>query len=60
MRGRFVLGVVLSASPVVAAGPPDIAGTWTVHQTAAGNPVDRDCTFVQTGTTVTGTCNDGV
>ena len=59
MRGPFVLGVILIASPVFAAGPRDIAGTWTVHQTVAGNTVDRDCTFVQTGTTVTGTCKDG-
>jgi len=59
MRGRLVLGAFLIASPVVAAGPPDIAGMWTVHQTVAGNTVDRECTFVQTWTTVTGTCKDG-
>ena len=33
-----------------------LTGKWSVHSSIAGNDSDADCTFVQAGTDLTGTC----
>jgi len=39
-----------------AAGTAGLAGTWTITATLDGNPATTDCTVVQEGSTLTGTC----
>lgn len=39
-----------------AAGTVPLAGTWTISATLDGSPATTDCTFVQEGGKLTGTC----
>jgi carbon monoxide dehydrogenase subunit G len=38
-------------------GGSSLSGKWSVHSSIAGNDSDSDCTFVQTGTDLTGSCS---
>ena len=39
-----------------AAGAPNLTGTWSIHNSIAGNESDQECKFVQTENKLTGTC----
>jgi len=47
---------LLFASSVFAAGAPNLTGTWSIHNSIAGNESDQECKFVQTENQLTGTC----
>jgi len=38
-------------------GGSSLSGKWSVHSSIAGNDSDSNCTFVQAGTDLTGTCS---
>lgn len=52
---QFVLSVCLAVLPMAAADQ-SITGKWQVHQSIAGNDSDQTCTFTQSGSDFTGTC----
>jgi hypothetical protein len=47
---------ILTATSALAAGAPNLTGQWSIHNSIAGNESDQECKFVQTETTLTGTC----
>ena len=57
MRTLF-LSVLLASAAVVAlaANNATVSGKWKIHSNAMGNEKDSECTFVQTGSDLSGTC----
>jgi hypothetical protein len=53
---KTLLLLISSATLAVAADNASVAGKWHVHTSMAGNESDSDCTFVQKGADLTGTC----
>jgi hypothetical protein len=49
----FLIGALLLADTAFAA---DISGTWSISATIGGNPAAIECTLVQKGDALTGTC----
>lgn len=45
-----------TATPSAQTAPISISGKWTVHSAIGGQENDQVCTFVQTGTTLSGSC----
>lgn len=45
-----------AATSALAATAPNLNGTWTVHNSIAGNESDMQCKFIQTDAKLTGTC----
>ena len=67
--GEFTGTITASATAATATAPAAVAspsvqtqagalltGKWSVHSSIAGSENDADCTFVQAGTDLTGTC----
>jgi hypothetical protein len=52
-HGLFVLGSLLIAGVASAA---DFSGTWNISSKVGDNPVSIQCTLVQRGDALTGTC----
>lgn len=44
------------AVTALAAGTPNIAGPWKVHNSIAGHESEQECNFVQTENKLTGSC----
>src|SRR5215472_4956209 len=61
---KTLLTVVLAAASAAFfaaaydAGP--LSGTWQLHQDIAGNESDQTCTFTQTGSDLSGTCESAL
>jgi hypothetical protein len=51
----FILSAGIAVLPLAAADD-GITGKWQVHQSIAGNDSDQTCTFTQSGTALSGTC----
>lgn len=51
--GPFALGLLIVAN---AASAADFSGTWNISSKVGDNPVSIECTLVQRGDTLTGTC----
>jgi hypothetical protein len=47
------IGALLLAAPALAA---DFSGSWSINATIGGNPAAIQCTLVQKGDALTGTC----
>ena len=47
----------VEASTNASTADSSLSGKWSVHSSIAGNDSDSDCTFVQAGTDLTGTCS---
>jgi hypothetical protein len=58
MKKLLVFSALLISSTAFAAGTPNLAGQWTVHNSIAGNESDQDCKFVQADNKLTGSCKD--
>lgn len=56
MKKLFATGAVFLASAAPAFAASNLTGNWTVHQNIAGNESDMQCKFVQTESTLSGTC----
>jgi hypothetical protein len=51
------LVLALIAIPSSAADGPALSGKWKVHNSIVGNESDQDCSFVQEGNDISGTCS---
>ena len=56
MKTLVAASALLLASTVFAAGTPNLTGSWSIHNSIAGNESDQECKFVQTENKLTGTC----
>jgi hypothetical protein len=56
MKKLFACSTLLCASAAFAAGAPNVAGDWSIHNSIAGNESDQQCTFVQKDNAITGSC----
>jgi len=56
MKKILAASALLFASSAFAAGAPNLTGTWSIHNSIAGNESDQQCKFVQTDNKLTGTC----
>jgi hypothetical protein len=56
MKKLLAASALLIASSAFAAGAPNLTGSWSIHNTIAGNESDQECKFVQTENKLTGTC----
>ena len=56
MKKFLAASAILFASSAFAAGAPNLTGTWSVHNSIAGNESDQECKFVQADNKLTGTC----
>jgi len=56
MKKLLALSTLVIASSAFAAGAPSLTGTWSIHNSIAGNESDQACKFVQTDNKLTGTC----
>ena len=56
MKKLLAASALLFASSAFAAGAPNLTGTWSIHNSIAGNESDQECKFVQTDNKLTGTC----
>jgi hypothetical protein len=51
--------IVLLASSAFAADAPNLTGSWSVHNSIAGNESDQECKFTQVENKLTGSCKAG-
>jgi hypothetical protein len=52
--------LLLAVASALQAAPADsLSGNWKISGDVAGNPIDQDCTFKQTGATLGGECVGG-
>ncbi len=56
MRRLLALSALLFSACAIAADAPSLTGTWSIHQSIAGNESDQVCKFVQADNQLTGTC----
>jgi hypothetical protein len=45
-----------ASATTLAAAAPNLTGSWTIHNSIAGNESDMECKFVQTEAKLTGSC----
>src|ERR1700759_3371297 len=57
MRRLAGITVLFVAATAFAADPTTLTGSWSLHQSIAGNDSDQQCNFTQDGSKLTGTCN---
>jgi hypothetical protein len=55
MKKLLASSVLLFAASAFAAAP-NLTGTWTVHNSVAGNESDQECKFVMADNNLTGSC----
>ncbi|MGA9068810.1 MAG: hypothetical protein WB424_01060 [Terracidiphilus sp.] len=48
--------LLLASATALAATIPNLTGSWTVHNSIAGNESEMECKFVQTEAKLTGSC----
>ncbi|MBS1803242.1 MAG: hypothetical protein JST28_07725 [Acidobacteria bacterium] len=58
MKKRLALSAVLFAASAFAAGAPNLTGSWTIHNSIAGNESDQPCKFVLAENKLTGSCKN--
>jgi len=56
MKKFLAFSALSFAASAFAAGPPNLTGSWTVHNSVAGNDSDQECKFVLADKTLTGSC----
>ena len=56
MKKLSAIFVLMFAVSAFAAGVPSLTGRWKIHNSVAGSESDQECTLVQTGNKITGSC----
>jgi len=56
MKKLLAASTLLFAAFAFAAGAPNLTGTWTLHNSIAGNESDQPCKFVLSDNKLSGSC----
>jgi len=56
MKKLLAFSTLVFASSAFAAAAPSLTGSWSIHNSVAGNESDQECKFVLTDNKLSGTC----